>query len=104
MPMGRAKADLVLNAAERAQLQSMMRSRSIPAALQARAQIVLAIAGGEPNSRIAARLRYTNATVGNWRRRFIERRISGLYDELRPGKPRSIDDDRVYRIDSNHVA
>ncbi len=98
MPMGRPKADLVLNAAERAQLQSMVRSRSIPAALQARAQIVLASAGGEPNSRIAARLGYTNATVGKWRRRFIERRISGLYDELRPGKPRSIDDERVAEL------
>ena len=53
--------------------------------LQARAQIVLASAGGEPNSSIAARLGYTNATVGKWRRRFMERRISGLYDELRPG-------------------
>ena len=98
MPMGRPKADLVLDPAERAQLQSMVRSRSIPAALQARAQIVLASAGGEPNSRIAARLGYTNATVGKWRRRFIERRISGLYDELRPGKPRSINDERVAEL------
>jgi putative transposase len=75
----------VLDSAERAQLKSMVRSRSVPAALQARAQIVLASAGGEPNSSIAARLGYTNATVGKWRRRFMERRISGLYDELRPG-------------------
>ena len=98
MPMGRPKADLVLDAAERGQLQSMVRSRSIPAALRARAQIVLASAEGEPNSSIGARLGYTNATVGKWRRRFIERRISGLYDELRPGKPRSIDDERVAEL------
>ena len=37
MPMGRPKADLVLDSAELAQLQSMVRSRSIPAALRARA-------------------------------------------------------------------
>ena len=98
MPMGRPKADLVLQPAERAQLQSIVRSRSIPAALQVRAQIVLASASGEPNSRIAARLGYTNATVGKWRRRFIERRINGLYDEVRPGKPRSIDDERVAEL------
>jgi len=78
------KADQVLDPAERAQLQSMVRSRSITAALRARAQIVLASAGGEPNSSIAARLGYTNATVGKWRRRLVERRINGLYDELRP--------------------
>lgn len=98
MPMGRPKAELVLDAAERAQLQSMTRSRSIPAALQARAQIVLASAAGEPNSSIARRLGYTNATVGKWRRRFLEQRINGLYDELRPGKPRSINDERVAEL------
>lgn len=98
MPMGRPKAELELQTAEQAQLQSMVRSRSIPAALRARAQIVLASAAGEPNSSIARRLSYTNATVGKWRRRFIERRISGLYDELRPGKPRTVDDERVARL------
>ncbi|HUL66206.1 MAG TPA: helix-turn-helix domain-containing protein, partial [Burkholderiaceae bacterium] len=95
MPMGRPKAELVLQPAEQAQLQSMVRARSIPAALRARAQIVLASASGEANSSIAARLGYTKATVGKWRRRFIEHRITGLYDELRPGKPRTIDDERV---------
>ena len=98
MPMGRPKAELVLQPAEQAQLQSMARARSIPAALRARAQIVLASAGGEPNSSIAARLGFTKGTVGKWRRRFMERRITGLYDELRPGKPRTIDDEQVAEL------
>ena len=98
MPMGRPKADLMLQPAERAQLQSMVRSRSIPAALRERAQIVLASAEGEPNSSIAARLGHTNAMIGKWRRRFVERRIAGLYDELRPGKPRSIEDEQVAEL------
>lgn len=29
-----------------------------------------------------------------WRARFIEHRINGLYDEVRPGRPRTIDDER----------
>ena len=29
-----------------------------------------------------------------WRARFIEHRIKGLYDEVRPGRPRTIDDER----------
>jgi len=95
MPMGRPKAELVLSEAERLQLGSMARSRSIPAALSLRARIVLAAAEGEANSRIAERMQITGATAGKWRRRFIERRINGLYDELRPGKPRTIDDERV---------
>lgn len=98
MPMGRPKAELVLQPAEQAQLQSMVRARSIPAALRARAQIVLASAGGESNRSVGARLGLTHATVGKWRRRFIERRITGLYDELRPGKPRTIDDERVAEL------
>ena len=92
---GRPKADLVLSEQEREQLTSMACSRSIPAALSLRARIVLAAADGQANSEVALRLQVTGATVGKLRRRFIERRITGLYDELRPGKPRTIDDERV---------
>lgn len=98
MPMGRPKAELVLTDAETEQLMSMARSRSIPAALVTRARIVLAAATGEPNGKIAERMQVTGATAGKWRRRFIERRINGLYDELRPGKPRTIDDERVAEL------
>jgi putative transposase len=73
----------------------MARSHSLPAALACRAKIVLACAAGAPNSAVAERFETTPATVGKWRRRFIKGRISGHHDELRPGKPRSIDDERV---------
>jgi len=52
--------------------------------------IVLASDAGELNNTIAERLELTKATVGKWRTRFIERRIAGLYDDVRPGKPRTI--------------
>ena len=96
--MGRPKAELVLSQAEHEQLTSMARSRSLPAALVTRARIVLAAAAGEPNSLIAQSLRLSGATAGKWRQRFIARRISGLYDELRPGAPRTIDDERVAEL------
>ncbi len=95
MPVGRPKTELVITDAERAQLGAMARSRSLSAALSMRAKIVLAAAGGESNSSIAARLDLSNATVGKWRARFIAHRIQGLHDELRPGAPRTIDDERV---------
>ena len=98
MTRGRPKAELMLTDDERAQLASLARSRSLPASVSSRAHIVLSSAAGEANSSIAARLGFTNATVGKWRQRFVERRISGLYDELRPGKPRSIDDERVAQL------
>jgi len=95
MAMGRPKADLVLSDEEQAQLQSIARSRSLPAALVRRADMVLACAAGATNSAVARRFGTTNATVGKWRQRFVARRIEGLHDELRPGKPRSIDDERI---------
>jgi putative transposase len=95
MAMGRPKAELVLSKEEREQVQSLARSRSLPAALVRRASMVLACAGGATNRAVAQRFGTTNATVGKWRRRFVADRIAGLHDELRPGKPRSIDDERI---------
>jgi putative transposase len=95
MSIGRPKTELVLNEDERLQLSSLARSRSLPHAIVARAKVVLWSAQGTSNSEIASRLQWTQATVGKWRRRFIERRLPGLYDELRPGRPRSIEDEQV---------
>jgi putative transposase len=93
--MARQKAELILNADEQAQLSSIARSRSISAALCERARIVLACAAGESNIAIARRFELNKGTVGKWRARFVKQRIAGLYDELRPGRPRTIDDERV---------
>jgi putative transposase len=98
MRTGRPKADLVLSKEEQAQLHSFARSRSLPAALSSRARIILSSAKGEPNNSIAERLRLTKGTVGKWRARFIERRIAGLYDDIRLGAPRTIDDERVAQL------
>jgi hypothetical protein len=78
---------VVLSEEEQAQLQSITRSRSLPAALVRRASIVLACAAGASNSAVAGRFGTIQATVGKCRRRFVDRRIEGLHDELRPRKP-----------------
>ena len=85
MSIGRPKSELVLSQDERIQVSSLARSRTLPHAIVARAKMVLWSAEGASNTEIASRLQWTNATVGKWRRRFIERRLPGLYDELRPG-------------------
>jgi putative transposase len=89
---------LVVTEDERAQLTSFARSRSLPASLSARARIVLSSAEGVANSTIAGRLGLGKATVGKWRARFIERRMAGLYDDVRSGPPRTIDDERVANL------
>jgi putative transposase len=95
MSLGRPKATLELTSEEQQELAGFAASRSLPHAMVARARLVLWSAEGRTNSEIATRLRWSKPTVGKWRQRFIERRIQGLYDELRPGRPRSISDERV---------
>ncbi len=85
-----------LTEAERSELVSMARSRSLPAALALRARIVLACEGpGKASTEIAKSLGLDRNTVNRWRGRYARDRISGLYDELRPGRPRTVDDERV---------
>jgi putative transposase len=95
MAIGRPKAELVLSVEEYAQVSALAASRASPHALVARASLVLWAAQGESNSAIAERLGWSMPAVGKWRRRFIEQRISGLHDELRPGRPRSYADEQV---------
>lgn len=95
MNNGRPKTVLALSEDERAQLTLSARSGSLPVDLSARARIVLSSADGEANSLIAERFKIGQATVGKWRGRFIERRIAGLNDEMRPCASRSIDDERL---------
>src|ERR1700758_1146915 len=95
MITGRPKPALTLTPDEHTQLRSWAGSRTLPHALVARARLVLWSAHGQSNSQIARRLRWANATVGKWRQRFVQYRLAGLYDELRPGRPRSIDDEQI---------
>src|ERR1700733_9514180 len=98
MAMGRPKAVLVLSPQQREQLEGLANSRSLPAGLVSRARIVLLSASGKTNQQIALQLGLRNATVGKWRQRFVEQGVSGLHDELRPGRPRPISDERVAQL------
>lgn len=98
MPKGRPKTKLLLSGPERKQLQSWTRSPSLPQGLANRARIVLLAAQGETNRAIAARLGVSTTTVGKWRRRFLQYRIEGLYDEVRPGRPRTVEDEQIAAV------
>jgi transposase len=92
---GRQLAPLVLSNEERSELKLLAARRKTAQAVALRARIVLACADGGQNKDIAAKLDVDRATVGKWRRRFVERRMDGLHDEPRSGAPRTIDDARI---------
>ncbi len=92
---GRPKVELVLSDDERAQLQRWERRAKSAQALALRSRIVLACAAGESNTAVATRVGCSAPTVGKWRARFVERRLDGLIDEPRPGRPPTISAEQV---------
>lgn len=82
---------------ERHELVRLTKRAHVNRSLAFRARLVLACADAT-DTVVARRYRTTNATVGKWRNRFIERRLEGLYDEPRVGAPRTISDDAVEAV------
>jgi transposase len=96
--IGRPKVALMVTDVERCELVRLTKRAHVNRALAFRARLVLACTDNVPNSAVARRHRTSNATVGKWRTRFVERRLDGLYDEPRIGAPRTITDDAVEAV------
>ena len=94
MDRGRPLKPLEVSGSTREELESLSRSLSLAAGLVSRAKIVLLCADGFDNKAVAEEVG-TSRQVGKWRERFRTQGLMGLYDERRPGKPRSIEDDEV---------
>ena len=56
---------------------------------------MLACGAGETTTAIAKRMGLTGLTVGKWRKRYRDLGLEGLHDELRPGRPRTDEDDKL---------
>lgn len=95
MKTGRPKTPLLISREQRAQLEAWAAARSMPQGMARRVRIILLAADGMNNKQIAKHVQLSVGSVGKWRRQFIERGLEGLHDELRPGRPRSISDEKV---------
>jgi len=98
MRTGRPKKPLLLSPEEHERLQSLAhRARSQPM-LARRARVILASAEGLSNKLVAHKLRVSPGMVVKWRARFLKTRLEGLYDEPRPGAPRSVSDAQIEQV------
>ncbi|HEX6358208.1 IS630 family transposase [Actinophytocola sp.] len=91
-------APVVLSDEERSVLSGWLRRRKTAQALAARSRIVLRCAEGGTIGQVAADLGVSRDMVSKWRSRFLARRLEGLTDEPRPGRPRLIGDEQVEQV------
>jgi putative transposase len=98
MKTARTAKELVVSADDRVQLESIARSQSLPAGLVRRAQMILRMADGESNSAVGRRFRVSRPTVTLWRKRYRESGITGLHNELKPGRPRSTGEEQIAKL------
>jgi transposase len=96
--VARAAVAIELSEAEERELRAVLRTPSATQQQAVRARIVLRAAEGASNTQIASEVGVSLPTVGLWRRSFFERRIDGLLDAPRSGRPRRIDEDEVQRV------
>jgi transposase len=78
---------IVLEQDERAELERLQRSPSVPAGLARRARVVLLMADDISGAEIARMTGYTVVQVSRLRRRFAEERLAGIGDKPRSGRP-----------------
>lgn len=90
--MGRFAKAVDLNEPTKAKLEGIVSQRTNEARLVQRAKIVLLCSQGMPVKQIAEKLDIRANTVIDWRKRFEQEGIEGLYDKPRPGKPVSYDE------------
>jgi putative transposase len=96
--MARTAPVIQLTKEEREQIESYVRSRSIPSGLSTRFRMILLAADGLENGAISEKVGLSRASVGKWRKRFAKKGLQGLHDELRPGRPRSFLDEKVSEL------
>ena len=95
---GRKAVVIELSENEHSKLQRLVRTHSTPQSLALRCKIVLAAAQGNKNVEIVKKLGCSAVTVGKWRKRFAEQRMFGLCDAPRPGRERTVTDDKVEEV------
>ena len=96
--MSRPATPIVLMDDDRKTLEKWLRSSTTEQRFVLRSKIILLAADGLSTKEISERLEVRQGTVSDWRIRFAAKRLEGLQDAPRPGKPKRYDDDTELRI------
>lgn len=95
---GHPRIEIEVTDEERAELERLTRRGRTNRHLALRAKLILGCAEGLTDKAVSERHRVNAKTVSQWRRRFAQDRLDGLYDEPRVGRPRSITDEKVEAV------
>lgn len=89
---------LEISVEERAELERRARAHTSSQRAARRARVILLCADGVPLRQIAGAVGMDQHQVGLWRRRFLDRRLDGLKDQPRPGRPRRLGHDERLKM------
>ena len=78
---------ILLSDEEHKELAALAGKYTAPYFEVVRAKLILYAADGLENQEIASRLDLPRQVVSKWRKRFYKRRLRGLEDQPRPGRP-----------------
>jgi transposase len=95
---GRPLTKLELSKEERERLEKIVGRRRVAQAEAQRARVILLAAEGCSNLEIVERTGLSAPTVGKWRQRFLDTRVSGLSELPRAGAPRRIQDEQIEEV------
>jgi transposase len=87
-----------LSHSERQTLEAIVRSGTVEARLARRARAILLVAEGLSVRTTGQQVGLAPRMVQHWKHAFLERRVEGLYDAPRPGRPKQIPLSKEARI------
>jgi transposase len=87
MPQHQTPIHIELTAEERTELERIARAESLPHRAVVRARVVLGLADGVSVSAIARQVGRQRRIVRKWADRFVRKRLCGLEDASRSGRP-----------------
>jgi putative transposase len=95
---GRKGFVIQLNNKMKDELKTIANSRSLPHRMIIRAKILILADEGKTNAEIANLLSINAATVTKWKKYFNKNGLNDLFEEYRPGRPRTYSEDHVAEL------